>query len=263
MHEAFTGKIDRRGLDRRIRVQTGLGLVIAMGVAIHASEARADDPPARVDVADPTTDPAPAAQARPPRERSTVEMARLDAGVFYIRGQKMFGVGTTAAYQVLVGQIDLDVARFPHERLGFEIHVNGGPIGFDENARVEIGLTGAGLVAPFRWKGRAPGSFVIGIGGAFEFGRPVWLDPGFHGAPFALARFRIFPNDSVGLQTTYRYVPITTNDLWLQEHDVDFGVSTGLLQIGLRARVDEARGGDPARLYRSIGGGLFVGLVVF
>jgi len=198
-----------------------------------------------------------------PRERSTVEMARLDAGVFYIRGDKLVGYGTISRYQVLVGQIDLDVTRFPHERLGFEIHLNGGPVGFDENARVELGLSASGLVAPLRWKGRAPGSFVLGIGGAFEFGRPVWLDPGFHGAPFALARFRIFPGETVGLQTTYRFVPITTNELWLQEHDVDVGVSAGLLQVSLRLRVDEVTGGEPSRLYRAIGGGLFAGLMVY
>ncbi|MRG93911.1 hypothetical protein [Polyangium spumosum] len=216
----------------------------------------------------PPPDPAPAPHAlaagQPaPRERSTVEMARLGAGVLYVRGLKRLGFGTLARYDVLVGVIDLDVVRFPHERLGFEIHLHGGPIGFDENARVEIGVSGAGLVAPLRWKGRAPGSFVLGVGGAFELGRPVWLDPGYHGAAFALARFRIFPTETVGLQTNYRFVPITTNELSLQEHDVELGVSRGLLQVGARLRIDEVRGGEPYRLYRSIGGGLFVGLVVF
>ena len=37
----------------------------------------------------------------------------------------------------------------------------------------------------------------------------------------------------------------------------------GLLQFGLRGRVDEARGGIPGRLYRSFGIGTFVGLAVF
>ncbi len=206
---------------------------------------------------------APVVGDRAPRERSTVEMARLDAGILYVRGLKKIGFGTLQRYEVLVGVIDLDVVRFPHERFGFEIHLHGGPVGVDENARVEIALSGAGLVAPFRWKGRAPGSFVLGVGGAFELGRPVWLDPGFHGAPFGLARFRIFPTESVGLQATYRYVPITTNELPVQEHDVELGVSKGLLQVGARVRVDEVRGGEPYRLYRSIGGGLFVGLAVF
>ena len=224
------------------------------------AEALPELPPPPDPVAAPT---APAGNHSAPRERSTVEMARLDAGVMYVRGLKMLGLGTLARYQVLVGSIALDVVRFPHERLGFEIHLNGGPIGFDENAQVEIGLSGAGLVAPFRWKGRAPGSFVLGVGGTFEYGRPVWVEPGYHGAPFGLARFRIFPTETVGLQTAYRFVPITTNELALQEHDVELGVSTGLLQVGARVRVDEVRGGEPARLYRSIGGGVFAGLVVF
>jgi hypothetical protein len=220
-------------------------------------------PPPPEPAAPPQASPAVSNQA--PRERSTVEMARLDAGIFYVQGLKRLGFGTLARYQVLVAVFDLDVVRFPHERFGFEIQLHGGPIGFDENARVEIGVSGAGLVAPFRWKGRAPGSFVLGVGGAFEFGRPVWLDPGFHGAPFGVARFRIFPTETVGLQTSYRFVPITTttDDLALQEHDVELGVSTGLLQVGARLRVDEARGGQPDRLYRSIGGGVFAGLVVF
>ena len=217
----------------------------------------------------PPPEPAPAPSAAPtgnhaPRERSTVEMARLDAGVLYVRGQKQLGLGTIARYHVLVGVIDLDVVRFPHERLGFEIHLHGGPIGFNENAQVEIGLSGAGLVAPLRWKGRAPGSFVLGVGGAFELGRPVWLEPGYHGAAIGLARFRIFPTETVGLQTAYRYVPITTMGvLSLQEHDVELAMSRGLLQVGARMRVDEVRSGEPERLYRSIGGGLFVGLVVY
>lgn len=232
----------------------------AQGEEVASSPEEAAPPPLPEPIEQAVPAPSP-----PPgqRERSTVEMARLDAGVFYIRGDKLVGNGTRQRYQVLVGQIDLDVTRFPHERLGFEIHVNGGPVGFDENARVELGVSGSGLVAPIKWKGRAPGSFVLGVGGAFELGRPVWIDPAYHGAPFALARFRIFPGETVGLQTTYRFVPISTDALWLQEHDVDVGVSAGLLQVCLRLRVDEVTGGEPSRVYRSIGGGLFAGLVVF
>jgi len=197
------------------------------------------------------------------RERSTVEMARLGAGFYYVRGAKFIGVGTRTRYEVLVGNVYLDVTRFPTNRVGFEIHVHGGPVGIDENAQAEIALNGAGLVAPFRWKGDAPGSFVLGVGGAFELGRPVWLAPGFRGFPFALARLRVFPSESLGLQTTYRFVPITTDDALLQEHDVELSVSTGLLEIGLRFRLDEVTGGQPTRFYRSYGGGLFASLVVF
>jgi hypothetical protein len=222
----------------------------------------APPPPPPVEVA---VDP-PATAPPPKRERSRTEMARLDAGAFFVRGEKMVGRGTLVGYYVLVGVVDLDVVRFPRERLGFEIDVHGGPVGVDENARLEIGLAGAGLVAPLLWKGKAPGSFVLGVGGTFEYGRPVWYTPGYHGAPYGLARFRILPSETVGLQTTYRFVPVTTgltSDLLVQEHDVDVGVSFGLLQIGARLRVDEVTGGEPIRTYRSIGGGLFVGIVVF
>ena len=200
---------------------------------------------------------------REPRERSTVSFARLDACFWYVRGDKRLGVGTLSGYHVVMPHFGLDVARFPYERVGFEIHVHGGPIGVDENASAEIGFSLAGLAAPFRWKGRAPGSVVLGVGGTFEFGRPVWTEPGYHAAPFGLLRFRLFPNETIGLQTTYRYVPITTDELWVQEHDLEVGVSYGLLQFGLRGRVDEARGGIPGRLYRSFGIGTFVGLAVF
>jgi len=206
------------------------------------------------------------AVTRTPRERSTVEMVRLDAGALYVRGDKLLGFGTRAGYHMLVGMIDLDVARFPHEHMGFEIHAHGGPIGFDENARVEIALAGAWLVAPLRWQGRAPGAFVLGLGGAFEFGRPAWFELPLHGAPYGLARLRVFPTETLGVQANYRYVPVTTDtlgELYLQEHDVELALSVGLLQVGARLRVDEARGGEPRRLYRSVGGGVFVGLVVY
>jgi hypothetical protein len=274
MHEAFTearlGPRPKKSL-RAAGFSSLSPLVFAISLALpaNADPGSAElppyvvPPPPPLEPAQPAVQTSAATAPSTPRERSTVEMARLDAGVFYVRGAKMIGQGTLIRYHVLVGVIDLDVTRFPHERLGFEIHVNGGPVGFDENARVEIGLSGAGLVAPLRWKGKAPGSFVLGIGGAFELGRPVWLDPGVHGAPFALARFRIFPNETFGLQTTYRFVPIATDDLSVQEHDVDLGVSYGLLQLSARLRVDEATGGEPVRTYRSIGGGLFVGFAVF
>ena len=93
---------------------------------------------------------------------------------------------------------------------------------------------------------------------AFEVGRPVWLDLALHGAPFALLRFRIFPSETLALQATYRLVPITTDDLWVREHDLELAMSYGFLQLGARLRVDEATGGEPIRTYRSIGGGLFV-----
>jgi hypothetical protein len=189
-------------------------------------------------------------------------MARIDLGGSYYRGTELVGYGTRAPYHGLAGALRLEAIRFPSEWLGLEVDVSlGTTTGIDR--QMTFSLEGAALVAPLRWEGAFRGALLVGAGGGLEGAERPSVDEDLRAYPLVLARVRIWPARAVSLHASFRFAPITSNELTTRFYKLELATGIHWAQIGARLDIEETTGGDPVRTYRELRYGPFFGAAFY
>jgi hypothetical protein len=205
--------------------------------------------------------------AGPRSSPSNIEPTRVEFGGWYIHGAFSPAPNVTGTYGGGGGGLRINCAL----QLGRwvvldqDYRLAGSDYGDDDSDPTpDFGIElGVGF-ARARWSGRAPGSFVFGIGGGASIGRPIWFGVSASVYPMAFARFILKPSDNWRIQLHYRIAPISTQyhfyAAWVQAHDLDIAGSYRWFLFGARARMEDIiLHRDPNRTYTSYWIGPFLG----
>jgi hypothetical protein len=184
-------------------------------------------------------------------ELSNAEMQRVEFGGMYIRGVQAFAQGSGRPYNGGSGGMRVAFAMLPRKWVGYEADIRMFFGGID-TFRPDMGLDLLAIFAPFRWRGRAPGSVTFGIGGGVElFDRPWW--PG-SGDAFLLAMTRLLlkPTRRTRIQAQYTFTPLSTSyGVSSHVHEVDVSFGKDVIHFGLRGRLDDITTGYLDKTYRA------------
>lgn len=203
----------------------------------------------------------------PSTARSAFGFVRIDAAFSTRAGSRLVGYGSRETYRAFDAVIDLDVSRFPWERLGFDLRTSfsvqsmggyGSSGGGDKVSRY-FGMRGTIDVGAIAWGGGAPGGLVVGVGGGFDFGDRLWFATKGRAFVVTMLRARHWLTSDWHVQASWMYVPTTTTTLQVREHAFELAVGWKALQFGARLDRATVTGGDPVRDYPETRLGTFVG----
>lgn len=202
----------------------------------------------------------------PSAARTAFGFVRIDAAFGGRSGSRLVGAGSRETYRAADALIDLDVSRFPWERLGFDLRTTFSAQSLGGRASAAGGENGLyfamrGLldVGVVTWGGGAPGGLVVGLGAGFDFGDRLWFATKGRAFTVAMIRARHWLTADWHVQASWMYVPSTSAALKVREHDFELAVGWKALQVGARLDLARATGGDPVRDYLDTHFAVFVG----
>jgi hypothetical protein len=220
-----------------------------------------------------TTARADGADDLPSAARTAFGFVRLDAAFATHGGSRLVGAGSRERYRAAEVLIDLDVSRFPWERIGFDLRTSfsaqslgGGAAsggGGDKKVGRYFGMRGTLDVGVLMWGGGAPGGLVVGLGGGFDFGDRLWFSTSGRVFALTMVRARHWFSTDWHAQATWMFVPTTSAALKVREHTFELAVGWKALQLGARLDRSTVTGGDPVRDYEDTRLTAFVGACFF
>lgn len=179
---------------------------------------------------------------------SPVDFARVGVHAARIVGTRQVGQGTRDGHVGTIAALDLDVMRFPSERVG-----------------IDLGFALAKVAVPYRgndsnhgrmWGGvdvallrGAAGSVIVGAGPGFEIGNRMWWTDSVRGYLDAGLRLRWFPARDVAVHANARADVIASGGPAATTFRSELLLGRGLFFFGARYERTQVESGTPRRVY--------------
>lgn len=195
-----------------------------------------------------------------------VNIARLDVGAMYFRGNKMLGNGTLARYQGGGADARLQGSFFFKKWLGFEVEMHGA-LSYPRGTAPLLGIDGAlDFALQFTEHGaKEPwGALVFGLGGGVENNKKMsWLPDDVRGYPLVHTRFRFSFKADRFTQLELQVIPTSTGVLRSADERIELAQAIGWAIFGVRGVITSATGGVPKDTYSGFSVGAFFGAALW